>query len=167
MSKHKNNKNKPLWRSLSSKYLREQHDLMCSFDYRLTRWSKSQSPHVMKGHPIYEREGFDPFELSCTPRSQKAARKRLLDDLRKRHPEHQMWKSQRRGRIQRKVPKRRVATPVSLKVVPDPPARPSKPTEDAVPVCLGCGRRWLSDLDYSSRPCPQCGGEIRVERQAA
>lgn len=33
--------------------------------------------------------------------------------------------------------------------------------------CIDCGRPWLSDLDFTYRPCPQCGGQVVAGRDAA
>jgi hypothetical protein len=156
--------NKPLWRQLSNKYLRDQHELMTSFGYTLARWSKSGTRNIMSGHPIYERDGFGALELSCTPHNEKTARKRLLDELRRRHPEHPMWKSRRPAAGRRRVPKRTARPPVSLRVVPEIEVPPALAPRDLTgpPAGVDCGRRWLSDLDYSCRPCPSCGGAIRA-----
>lgn len=160
---------KPIWRALANKYLRDQHELMTSFGYELTRWSKGGERQLMKGHPIYEREGFEPLELSCTPRSEKTARKRLTDELRKRHPEHPMWRNHRKTGNSRgkKGRKPKTARPVLLKVVQPPPPAPVRRRVVGGPACTGCGRPWLSDLDYSSRPCPACGGVVRVPTREA
>lgn len=32
--------------------------------------------------------------------------------------------------------------------------------------CVGCGRPWLSDLDFTFRPCPACGGQVVAGRAA-
>jgi hypothetical protein len=40
--------------------------------------------------------------------------------------------------------------------VPDR-AEPDRPDK---PCCADCGRAWLSDLSYQSRPCPGCGGTV-------
>lgn len=44
-------------------------------------------------------------------------------------------------------------------------AEPAKPEVERLPrpertSCIDCGRPWLSDLDYTFRPCPACGGQV-------
>lgn len=39
-------------------------------------------------------------------------------------------------------------------------------TVSSGPRCVKCGRRWLGDLDWTSRCCPwPCGGEIALVRE--
>lgn len=150
---------------LQNKYLKQQDQLMRSFEYELTRWSNRSG-----GHPIYERDGWAAMELSSTPRNEKAARARLLRDLRKRHPEHPLWRSMKKSR-RRKGGRGEVHSPDRI-------ARPLSGTEReqirtgrrraeiATPKCISCRRPWLSDLDYSIRPCPMCGGKITAQEAA-
>jgi predicted RNA-binding Zn-ribbon protein involved in translation (DUF1610 family) len=149
-----------------NKYLKQQHALMAIFEYELTGWSKRTG-----GHPIYERDGFDRLELSCTPRNEKAARGRLLNTLRKRHPEHPMWRSARKRRSQRPASREQERKQASATALINAAARERSDRPAVVrperTSCVSCGRPWLSDLDFVGRPCPACGGEIVGGRRAA
>jgi len=150
---------------LANKYLKQQDQIMRSFDYKLTRWSNRSG-----GHPIYERDGWTPLELSSTPRNEKDARASLLRQLRKRHPEHPMWRSMKSRR--KKGVKGEVHSPLRI-------ARPLSAVERestrtgrsrahiGSPRCVECRRPWRSDLDYSIRSCPNCGGKITAAQEEA
>jgi hypothetical protein len=149
-----------------NKYLKQQHALMAAFEYELAGWSNRTG-----GHPIYEREGFGRLELSCTPRNEKAARARLMNTLRKRHPEHPMWRSAKKRRSKRpdnRDGERRQAAAAAL-INAAARSRAERPVlaRPERTSCISCGRPWLSDLDYVGRPCPKCGGEMVGAREAA
>ena len=149
---------------LHNKYLKQQHELMTSFGYELAEWSKGDRG----GHPIYARAGFDDMELSSTPRSERNARRALLVELRRRHPEHPLWKSMqkrkaKRGGSSRQAEQRQARAralvragerAVSARAV----ATPNAPLTRT--GCIDCGRPWLSELDPTGRDCPQCGGLV-------
>lgn len=126
--------NRDLAKHLNNKYLKQQHEIMLSFGYHLAGWSNRSG-----GHPRYDREGFARLELSSTPRSEKAARSRLLNELRKRHPEHPRWRSAQKRR-RRRSPAKTTSRSRVLALVPDQPliaaapAPPPKPEPEPVPV---------------------------------
>ena len=153
---------------LHNKYLKQQHDLMTSFGYELVEFSKGDRG----GHPIYAREGFESMELSSTPRNEQLARKLLLVELRRRHPEHQMWRSMQKrkakpgSRSRRK--EKQLAHARALVGAGEREARArvaAEPTDLDYVGCVDCGYRWQSDYDPAGRPCPRCGGDIRAPRQ--
>lgn len=153
---------------LTGKFAKEQDQIMRGFGYSMT-WKKGSRG----GHPVYAQDGFEPLELPCTPRDQKAARARLLRELRHRHPEHPKWRSMKKARKRTKNLGHKllfINTRPSANPKPEPfVSRTStlRPVDDPPVACVACGRRWLSDLDYSSRPCPSCGGDIRQLHQEA
>lgn len=147
---------------LNNKYLKQQHELMLSFGYELGGFSKGG----YDGHPVYTREGFGDLELSSTPRSEKNARRLLLVELRRRHPEHQMWRSMQKRKAKRRSTRRdeqeRQARARAIVAAAERERRERTPTRIDLPYvgCPDCRYRWQSDIDPTGRSCPRCGGGI-------
>lgn len=143
---------------LPSKEAREMHALVTSLGYELDRWQG--------GHLYYTHADQDPLTLSSTP-SDFRTRANDLARLKRRHPEAFEQRKNPEARRRRSRKRRAVKVPVSL-VGAEPLDSARVPAEFLqVPACRECGRPWLSDLDYSCRACPECGGPITCQKEAA
>lgn len=122
-------------------------------------------------HLVYRHQDIPGvFTVACSP-GDVTAEVNLLTQLRRRHPGHPALI--RRGRTQpaaerkRRRRRRRPERVVLLHEVSDGTIETfERPDRTG---CIVCGRRWLSDLDPTNRPCPDCGGEVvygRLEEAA-
>lgn len=143
-----------------SRHARELYDVAVQLGYRLERTGN---------HWVYTHDSQLPFSHSQTP-SHSNATQRAKADLRRRHPDAPMFlrrkslvpRAQRLSRKRRQSSKR----PLSLVTNVEVEARPEIEYLDS-PACVACGRAWISDLDYSSRACPECGGSVSLVRRSA
>jgi hypothetical protein len=156
---------------LSTKYLREQHKLLTSFDYTLVRNTY---------HLVYRRAGWPALIRYKTPRSEYESRTRLLAELRRRHPDHEMWRTWRRSgagagrrrplRDERARERARLtadlraaerAAPSQRRVVPDGPLRTWRLR------CGACAHPWFAEGVSLPAECPRCGSDDVGEQQVA
>lgn len=119
------------------------------------------------GRYRYEQEGFAPYVLHVTPSDRQRWLANSRAQLRRRHPDAPMFQHRKSAAPKRRrLSRKRRQVPVSLLTV-EPMELAIEQTEvHPYPHCTDCGRRWWSDLDFTFRDCPACGGAIRGGQDA-
>lgn len=128
------------------------------------------------GHYVFTHPGQDDFHVSGSA-FDGPVRGAFLSEMRKRHPNstHPALFQRRSGRERSTKPfsvreergRRRMLRDAERLAASARFARPVARVAPEHTSCEDCGRRWLSDLDPLTHPCPACGGAHRIGRRAA
>lgn len=138
------------------------HGIALQLGYRFDR--------IGSGHWVYVHDNQYPFAVAASPSSRYATTSAIAE-LKRRHPNARIFrkrKSTARSVDNPRPYRRRKSSQKHLTLAQgDTPTGHTRALLTETPKCVGCGRPWLSDLDYGTRACPECGGKVTCQSEAA